>query len=297
MRTLAKQNNEELIRLIKAGIDTQDNYEKLYKQNRGFIYQIVIGRVNKLNDIDDLMQYGFIALVKAVESYDFELEKTNFLQILKYSVLNVLRDNIGGLPARTQDEIYKYKKAYDKLYNELGQKPKNYQIMQEMNISLEKLQEIQEAYRFNYYISLDEPINEEGDITRLDLYANEAAVNFDESIFEEEIRQALNNALARLPDTDRQIINRRYFQNVGLKEIGEEMQVSPERIRQYESKALRKLRQDTRLTKKVIDYTEVSNYVKIGIRGFKRTHTSSTEEAVLRREKLREREIKNNECK
>jgi len=243
------------------------------------------------------MQYGFIALVKAVESYDFELEKTNFLQILKYSVWNVLRDNTGGLPARTQNEIYKYKKAYDKLYNELGQKPKNYQIMQEMNISLEKLQEIQEAYRFNYYISLDEPINEEGDITRLDLYANEAAVNFDESIFEEEIRQALTESLARLPDTDRQIINRRYFQNVGLKEIGEEMQVSPERIRQYESKALRKLRQDTRLTKKVIDYTEVSNYVKIGIRGFKRTHTSSTEEAVLRREKLREREIKNNECK
>ena len=115
MRTLAKQNNEELIRLIKAGIDTQDNYEKLYKQNRGFIYQIVIGRVNKLNDIDDLMQYGFIALVKAVESYDFELEKTNFLQILKYSVWNVLRDNTGGLPARTQNEIYKYKKAYDNL--------------------------------------------------------------------------------------------------------------------------------------------------------------------------------------
>lgn len=297
MRTLAKQNNEELIKLIREGIDTKENYSKLYKQNRGFIYQIVIGRVNKLNDIDDLMQYGFIALVKAVESYDFELEKTNFLQILKYSVWNVLRDNTGGLPARTQNEIYKYKKAYDKLYNELGQKPKNYQIMQEMNISLEKLQEIQEAYRFNYYISLDEPINEEGDITRLDLYANEAAVNFDESIFEEEIRQALTESLARLPDTDRQIINRRYFQNVGLKEIGEEMQVSPERIRQYESKALRKLRQDTRLTKKVIDYTEVSNYVKIGIRGFKRTHTSSTEEAVLRREKLREREIKNNECK
>lgn len=286
---MSKQSNEELIKLIREGIDTKENYSKLYKQNRGFIYQIVIGRVNKLNDIDDLMQYGFIALVKAVESYDFELEKTSFLQMLKYSLWNVLKYNTGGLPARTQNEIYKYKKAYDKLYREFGQKPKNYQIMYEMDISLEKLQQIQEAYRFNYYISLDEPINEEGDITRLDLYANEAAVNFDESIYEEEIRQALTESLARLPDNDREIIRKRFFKNNTLNEIGEEMQVSPERIRQYESKALRKLRQDTRLTKKVIDYTEVSNYAKIGIRGFNRTHTSSTEQAVIQREELRER--------
>lgn len=156
--------------------------------------------------------------------------------------------------------------------------------MQEMNISLEKLQEIQEAYRFNYYISLDEPINEEGDITRLDLYANEAAVNFDESIFEEEIRQALTESLAILNDTDRQIINRRYFQNVGLKEIGEEMQVSPERVRQIESKALRKLRRDNKFIRKVLD-EEVSNYVNVGVSRFNNTRTSSVEKVVLERER------------
>jgi len=283
-------SNEELIKLIReAETETEEKkyYEMLYKQNRGFIFQLVRNRVNKIDEIDDLMQYGFIALTKAVESYDFELKKTNFLQILKYAVWNVLRYNTGELPARMQNKIYHYQKAYDKLYNELGQKPKNYQIMYELEIDLKQLTEIQEAYRFNYCISLDEPINEEG-ITRLDLYANQAAENFDESIFETEIRQGLNDALARLPDNDKKLINKRYFQNVGLKELGEGLQVSPERVRQLEVKALRKLRQDRKLVNKILD-DELSNYIKIGVKNFNNNHISGVEMAVLRREELRNR--------
>ena len=158
-----RQSNKDLIELIKQGIDTKENLERLYFQNKGFIYMIVRKRVHGILEESDLMQQAFIALVKAVEYYDCTLQETNFLQILKYCIWNEVRNLTSDIPAHMQYKIVKYRMAYSKLYNELGYNPRTYELMQELNISLQELELIRAAIRNSNPVSLDEPINEEGD--------------------------------------------------------------------------------------------------------------------------------------
>lgn len=239
------------------------------------------------------MQQAFIALVKAVEYYNCELEETNFLTILKYCIWNEIRDLTSELPVHMQNKIFQYKRTYDQLYNELGYKPKAYQIMLEMNISQKELETIKAAARPP--ISLDAPVSEEGTTTRLDLYADSRAdedIDFDNNVEKQDLRKIIDEALNRLPGQDMSVIEKHYFKNATLKQIGEELQVSPERVRQLKAQGLRKLRKDTKFTKKVIDYTSINDYKHVGVDRFNNTWTSSTEWVVLERERRFEEWLK-----
>lgn len=292
---MSKQSNEEVIKLIKADIDTQDNYEKLYKQNRGFIYQVIKRRVHGIYECDDLLQQSYFALVKAVEYYDYEREEKAFLQILKYSIWNEIRSLTSDIPAHMQDKIVKYRMTYDKLYNELYYKPKAFQIMLEMNISLKELETIRAAMRLP--LSFDEPVGENGDSTRLDLYAESRAdedIEFDSSLEKQELKSLLQEAISKLPENSQDVIHKRYFNNWTLEKCGQELNVTRERVRQVESKALRVLRKDYELKRKLDEY--ISDYKYVGINQFNNTRTSSTEWVVLEREKRLE-EWKNQKYK
>lgn len=286
-----RASNKNLIELIKRGIDTKDNYEKLYNQNRGFIYQVIRRRVHGINEIDDLMQQAFLGLVKAVDYHNSEHEHESFLQILKYCIWNEIRSLTSDIPAHMQAKIIKYRMTYDNLYNDLGYKPKAYQIMLEMDISLKELEKIRTAMRAP--VSLDEPIGEDGNTTRLDLYSNSRAdesTDFDTSVEKLEIRKAINEALDRLSEQSKKVIEKRYYKNFTLLQCGHEMNVSVERVRQIETNAMRKLRRDHKLTKELIDYTSLNDYKSVGANQFNNTWTSSTELLVMEREKLREKE-------
>lgn len=290
---MSKESNNKLIKLIKQGVDTQENYEKLYKQNSGFIYQVIRKRVHGIYEIDDLMQQAFIALVRAVNYYNGDLEETNFLQILKYCIWNELSKSTSELPAHMQYKIIDYRKTYDRLYNELGYKPKTYQIMLEMDIGLKELETIRAAMR--QPLSLDEPISEDEETTRMDLYSES---NADEELdiienIEKEVRvKAIHEAINKLHEKHRDIINKRFFKEMTLEEIGQDLNVSRERIRQYEAKAIRKLRNDYTLRKQIIDYSEINEYKTVGVNQFNNTHTSSTEWVVLKREQIRNEQLR-----
>lgn len=280
-------SNAELIELIKAGVNVKENYEQLYNQNRGFMYQVIRNRAHGVIEIDDLMQQSYIALVKAVEYYNPELEETNFLQLLKYCIWNEVRGT--DLPAHMIGKIVKYKKTINELESVFNGKPSDEMIASEMRIGLKELDMIKFAYRMRHKLSLDAPIGEEGDTTRMDLYAgSQADEESDYEACEEEIdrqllRQTLCEAVDKLSEDKKEVVNKKYFENLTLADIGKEKGVSGERIRQIESKAIRLLRRDRELSKKVEDWIDA--YHPVGVSAFSRTGTSSTEWVVLERER------------
>lgn len=278
-------SNEELVKQIQNGINEKQKYEQLYKQNRGFIYMIAAKRVKGIHDIDDMMQQSYIALVKAVELYDESKEETSFLQLLKYCIWNSIRDIQGELPAHMANKIIKYKRIYDKLYSEYGRKPTDDEITLYTGISSKEIEGIKAAMKTQYVTSLDEPIGEGGSGTMLDVYAGRADedINFDNNLEKGELRAILHEAVDKLPEDRRDIINKKYFRNLTLADIGREKGVSGERIRQIENKALRLLRQDHTLRERAEGY--IDSYHPINLSRYKTTWTSSTEWVVLEREK------------
>lgn len=280
-----QRSNEELIKLIQNGVDVNENYLELYQQNRGFIFLVIRKRIRGINDEEDLMQQAFLALVKAVNYHNCELEETNFLQILKYCIWNEIRDLTGELPAQMQNKIYKYRKTKDKLFNELGRQPKNYEIMLEMDIDLKQLEEIKKAYRFSNTLSLDKPLSEEGETTLLELYSDSQAEEdseLEDKLSNEELRKVLDEAINKLPDRSQKVISDRYYKNMTMEQCGQEMNVSRERVRQIESEGFRKLRKDRQLERRLEGYIDI--YKHVGVNQFNNTRTSSVEWLAIRRE-------------
>lgn len=288
-----RQSNKNLIELIHQGIDSKKNLEQLFNDNHGFIYLVIRKRVHGIYEEEDLFQTAFIALVKAVEYYDITrpLGESNFLQLLKWSIYREISNLTNNVPAYMMQKIINYKKTYIRLCNELDRKPKTFEMMLELDISIDELKTVKAAMQIP--LSFDEPIGDEGDTTRLDLYAETGAdesIRFDDNLERDELKKIIREAIETLPEGSKNIIDERYFQNKTLVEIAHERNVSKERIRQIETKALWSLRRNEQFKKKVIDYTSLNEYKNVGSRQFNTTKTSAVEWLVLEREKIKSRE-------
>ncbi len=281
-----KQENEKLIIQIKNGIDIQDNYEKLYFNNIGFIQKVIRSKVKGIYEFDDLLQQSYFGLIKAVENYDYKLKQTSFLNLLKFSIWNEIRELQSDYPVHLQYKILKFKRAYEKLQKELGYEPEKYRLMNEMNMSLSEIDTIISALKAP--LSLDNPINEGADDTLKDLIPDEnnCFIGCQESLEKNEFKNIVHEAVERLPLTLREIINKRYFLGMTFKEISQERNVSIESVRRIERKGLDRLERDTTFKKKLDDYCFINEYRRVGVNEFNRTWTSSTEWYVLEKERL-----------
>lgn len=138
-------------------------------------------------------------------------------------------------------------------------------------------------------VSLDEPIDDDGDATRLDLLpddrAEQAFVDVEDDVYRDQLRAALEKALDAAPHGD--VVRRRYFQGQTGKEIASELGVSVSRVGQCESECKRYLRHGpyTRELQQFLD-ANTNFYMQVGPDSFNRTHTSAVETLVLRREDL-----------
>ena len=134
--------------------------------------------------------------------------------------------------------------------------------------------------------SLDEPLNEETDDTRLDLLVDETIPDVDAALLEEEKRQTVRDAVERLKPDQKAVVNLRFFQGMTYKQAAAEMDVTPERAASIWDNARLRLSRD-RYLKAVAEVNRSTPYLMgVGVTRFNSTFTSAVEELVLMRERL-----------
>ena len=150
--------------------------------------------------------------------------------------------------------------------------------------------------------SLDEPLNDETDDTRLDLLADESLPEIDAGLLEEEKRQTVRDAVERLKPDQKAVVNMRFFQGMTYKETAAEMGVTPERAASIWDSARRNLSRD-RYLKAVAEVNRRTPYLLgVGVTRFNSTLTSAVEEIVMLRERLlaqllRAQDTQEDDCK
>jgi len=295
-------SNEQIVLRIQAGENVADNMLLLWQQNRGFVYQMARKYFSYAEE-DDLMQEGYLALCDAVQHYMQE-QGVMFISYAGYWIKQRIQRYIDNccnsvrLPVHLQEDIRKYKKIVKEYMKEYCREPSDRELCRKLYVSREKLQEIKKSARMAQIRSLSEPIaGEDKEITLEDSIASSEDLEEDvcRRLDQKIMSDSLRNTVDSLPEELAAVIRMRFFERKTLKETGQQLGVSMERVRQIEANAVRKLRLPHK-SKGYKDYFE--QYIRstpiyhVGLNTFNRTWTSETElRALSRYERSRERQL------